>query len=360
MKLLLTLDFPPEKGGIQHYLRERAVHLYGPDDCVVVGTPGRRSGRTAPTLPCRLVRLANPLSRINKKFSLINLFVFLLYGRRSARPQIECGNVYAAMAPWLLSFFRPVAYRVFTYGGELLVLQRHLSFKAGLLKSVLRRSTGIYALGAYTAALLHNAGIGNEISIEPPRIDLPPQTARRTVRSPEEFSVSSPVRLLSVGRLVTHKGHEALVEACSRLPADLPWRLSIVGSGPLKKRLVGISGKSGFSDRVRLLTGIDDKNLAEEYGCADLFIHPSIETATGAEGFGIVLLEAMEAGVPVIATRTGGIPEVLEDGMCGVLVNPGDTAGLAAAILRLARDPHERQRLSAAAFERVRNHYAWN
>ncbi|MBN1128733.1 MAG: glycosyltransferase family 4 protein, partial [Chitinispirillaceae bacterium] len=140
----------------------------------------------------------------------------------------------------------------------------------------------------------------------------------------------------------------------------LPWHLTLAGSGGQGKKLSAHAGRIGIGESVSVRTGIDDKELSETYRAADLFVFPSRETASGAEGFGIALLEAMAHGVPVVASRTGGIPEVLGNGACGVLVEPGSAAALAGAIARLAGDVGERKRLSAAAFERLRKRYAWN
>jgi glycosyltransferase involved in cell wall biosynthesis len=359
MKLLLTLDFPPERGGIQRYLFERASHRFGPHDGIVVGDGAKAAGDNGP-LPCPVARVGNALSRINKKWSIVNLFLWCA-GRAPAELRsldIECGNVYAAAAPWLLSFFRPVRYRVFTYGGELLGL-RGKSPVSLLLKSVLRRSEALYALGRYTHDLLRSAGIKNEIVIEPPRIVLPPDKRPAPAPLRTGFSLDAPLRLLSVGRLVPHKGHEILVDACVTIPPDLPWHLTIVGSGPLEKRLTEHIGKNSLGKRVTLLGDIGDRGLAEEYRKTDLFIHPSIETARGAEGFGIALLEAMAAGVPVIASRAGGIPEALDDGACGVLVKPGDATELTDAIVRLAGDRKMREILTQKATIRLKERYAW-
>jgi glycosyltransferase involved in cell wall biosynthesis len=359
MKLLLTLDFPPERGGIQHYLFERAAHRFCPQDRIVVGC-GAKMARDKRPLPCPVARVGNALSRINKKWSIVNLFLWCA-GCAPAELRsldIECGNVYAAVAPWLLSFFRPVRYRVFTYGGELLGLRGKTPVSL-LLKSVLRRSEALYALGQFTHDLLRSAGLKNEIVIEPPRIALPPDKRPAPAPLRTGFSPDAPLRLLSVGRLVPHKGHEILVDACIAIPPDLPWYLTIVGTGPLEKRLAEHIGKVGLVKRVTLIGGISDRELSEEYGKTDLFVHPSIETARGAEGFGIALLEAMAAGVPIIASRTGGIPEALDDGACGVLVKPGDAMELSGAIVRLAGDRKLREVLTQKATKRLKERYAW-
>lgn len=351
MKLLLTLDFPPEKGGVQRYLYEKVVHTYGPGDIVIVGARGAAPAASA--LPCPVSRHANILSGMNKKWSVIN-FVIILAFKLPRNPDtiIECGNVYAALAPWLLSFFRPLRYRIYTYGGEMRCL-RQKKIKAWLFKRVLRRADTLFAIGNYVTRLLRDAEIVNEIQLDPPRIVL-----KKEGRPPKQADDRT-LRLLSVGRLVPHKGHAVLLEAVSLLPPGLDWQLVLAGSGPEEDRLKRIIAGKKISPRVTLKEGLDDAALEGEYLKADIFILPSIETAGNAEGFGIVLLEAAAHGVPVIASRVGGVPEVLDDGRCGVLVDPGNPEAFCAAIHSLFLDAGKRKQLSTRALERVREHYAW-
>jgi glycosyltransferase involved in cell wall biosynthesis len=356
--LLYTLDFPPERGGIQRYLFDRAVHRLGPGDCVVVGQ-GKHSPMDAGSLSCRVIRLYNPLSGFNKKWSLINLFIHATFHCGSGETAVECGNVYAAVAVWLASFIRTIRYRVYTYGGELAGLRKR-NLKSALLTSVLRRSEALYTLGAFSGNLIGLAGVDRPIEVEPPRIMMPRDAGIRPSRSIEEFSQKIPIRMLSVGRFVQHKGHAILLEACRRISSEIPWHLTLIGVGPLEKQLAYLIGKYGQTEKVALRAGINDDELYGEYRRADLFILPSLELPGAAEGFGIVLLEAMAFGVPIVASSTGGITEVLDNGVCGFLVEPGDAAALAAGIEAMARDKILRQRFAQRAFERLRERYVWH
>jgi glycosyltransferase involved in cell wall biosynthesis len=356
MKILLTLDFPPEQGGIQRYLYDKAAHTYAAGDRVFVGT-SRKDAESSPGLSCTVTRHANPLSRINKKWSIINLFFRLAALTRRPRPDVavECGNVYAAIAAWALSFFRPLRYCVYAYGGELLRLRKKTP-GAALLTGVLRRAREVRVITRYGEQLIRTARIPTPCVIDPPRIRVPGAASPPHSRP---FAHDATIRLLTVGRLVEHKGHSVLLEACCALPASCAWHLVVAGSGPLERPLRAAAEKRGIADRVDFKKGLSDTELAEEYRKADIFVLPSRETPTGAEGFGIVLLEAMAEGLPVIASNTGGIAEVLDQGTCGVLVPQAGAAPLAAAILNLAGDPAVRTRLITNAYKRVREQYAW-
>ena len=154
-------------------------------------------------------------------------------------------------------------------------------------------------------------------------------------------------KLLAVGRLERQKGHDVLIDAVAQAiagGADL--RLDICGEGTQRASLQARIERCGVGDRVRLLGQRDDaQRLMLE---ADVLVHPA-----RWEGFGLVLLEAMRAGLPIIATRVGAIPEVVADASSGLLIESEDTAGLAAAMTRVADDKQLLVRLGAAGRERL-------
>lgn len=155
-------------------------------------------------------------------------------------------------------------------------------------------------------------------------------------------------RFLAVGRLERQKGFDVLVDAVARARAtgaDLV--LDICGHGTQRTMLEAAIERKGVSEHVRLLGQRDD---AQELMLrADALVHPA-----RWEGFGLVLLEAMRAGLPVVATRVGAIPEVVADGESGLLVEADDAAALAVAMTRVATDDALLARLGRAGNERLR------
>ncbi len=136
--------------------------------------------------------------------------------------------------------------------------------------------------------------------------------------------------VITVASLTPHKGHQVLIDAAavvSKKHENL--RLLIVGDGPLRNRLELYAQESGLSSKI-LFTG-QRKDIVPLLKLADLFVLPS----TGREGLGIALIEAMAEGLPVIGTRLGGIPEVIDDNVNGLLVAPGSPYELAAAFEKL-------------------------
>lgn len=125
-------------------------------------------------------------------------------------------------------------------------------------------------------------------------------------------------------------------------------RVRVVGAGPAYGVLRERHARLGLGARVRFLGDVSARELAVEYVSADLFCLPSVQ-----EAFGIVVAEAMAAGLPVVACRAAAVPEVVEHGRSGLLVSPGRPDELAGAVERLVRDQELRRTLGAAGTRRV-------
>jgi glycosyltransferase involved in cell wall biosynthesis len=123
--------------------------------------------------------------------------------------------------------------------------------------------------------------------------------------------------------------------------------LSVVGDGPERPRLERLAADLGIEDRTEFLGLRDD--VDELLRRSDLFVHPAI----WGEAFGLTITEAMASGCPVVASNVGGIPELIEDGITGLLVPPADDEALRKAIARLIDDRDLRHRLSVQARARV-------
>jgi glycosyltransferase involved in cell wall biosynthesis len=155
--------------------------------------------------------------------------------------------------------------------------------------------------------------------------------------------------LLCVGRLSREKGHADLIRAFPKmleLSGDLSLRLVLVGEGPERPRIERLRHSLNLTDFITL-AGQQD-NISPYYGIANVFLLPSL-----SEGCPNVLLEAMAAGVPVVATEVGGIPEVVTNGRGAILVKKHDPAGLASAAVQLLQGRELRGRLVSHASEIV-------
>jgi glycosyltransferase involved in cell wall biosynthesis/O-antigen ligase len=212
----------------------------------------------------------------------------------------------------------------------------------------------LLALGAVQDARARLVVIPDAVDTERFRPDNDPAPARKA------WGIAADQVLVgTVGRLHTWKGQEVLVEAAALLRERCPHvRFVIVGDivpgqpGP-KMALEAAIARAGLGDRVQLVGFWPD--AAEAMAALDIMVLPS----TSPEPFGLVLLEAMASGKPVIATAHGGPLEIVADGETGFLVPPGDAAALAEAIERLAKDPQLRVRMGAASRARAETMFGY-
>ena len=168
-----------------------------------------------------------------------------------------------------------------------------------------------------------------------------------------------PPLVLGVGRLIEKKGFGDLVRACAiLLRGGLDLRCSIVGKGPLEAELRSLIASLGVSGRVSLAGPLERERLLELLPRAAVLAAPCVVGGDGnRDGLPTVLTEAMAMGVPVVATPVTGIPELVEDGVTGVLVPERDPEALAAALTRLLLDHELSKRLAAAARARVEQRF---
>ncbi len=160
-------------------------------------------------------------------------------------------------------------------------------------------------------------------------------------------------------RLIEKKGLDTALRAFAAFAATHPAAtFTLAGEGPLREPLQRLADELGLGDRVTFTGFLDQAALCEVYHAAHAFIHPSQLTADhNQEGIPNSMLEAMATGLPVLATRHGGIPEAVTDGRSGLLVAERDHAALADAMRRLTTEPDLWETLSAAAAADVREHF---
>jgi glycosyltransferase involved in cell wall biosynthesis len=171
-------------------------------------------------------------------------------------------------------------------------------------------------------------------------------------------SAASPVRLLSVGRLVPKKGYNVLLAALNQLPRDLAWRLIHIGGGPLKSDLQRAAQRFGLSDRIEWRGAQPQERVLGAYHEADLFVLASRVAPDGdRDGLPNVLMEAQSQGLAVISSQLPGVGELIKDRGNGLLVPPGDAGALATALEQLIRDPDLRRTLGNTGQARVRHEF---
>jgi glycosyltransferase involved in cell wall biosynthesis len=192
--------------------------------------------------------------------------------------------------------------------------------------------------------------------------------AERTAVIPHGLDLDGPLpnevpRATRAGRLIlsvtrlnradAYKGIDEMIRAMPRVVERCPEAEYVVaGDGNDRPRLEELARQQGLGERVRFVGELQKEELRRVYAAADVFALPSRK-----EGFGIVFLEAMYSGLPVVATRAGGTVDVVEHGKTGILVPPESPAQLASAVSGLLLLPDERARMGAAGRQRVEEQY---
>jgi glycosyltransferase involved in cell wall biosynthesis len=262
-----------------------------------------------------------------------------------------------ALFGWAAQRARPAALVTTFYGVELRWVKTAMPFLRGFLKWAARRSDRVVAISSYTADEVREL-VQVPIEVIPYTTSLPaPAPAPRVGHR----SAGAPFTVLFVGRLVERKGVSHLVDAITLLLPGVDVRLVIVGDGPERARIEARIREKRLDGRVAVRGKVSDAELQAAYAAADAFVLPAVVDRRGdTEGLGVVLLEAMNHRVPVIASAIGGITDIVEDGVSGLLVPPGDAQALAAALERLARAPDLAGGLGDAGYRRLQERFSWD
>ena len=238
------------------------------------------------------------------------------------------------------------------YGAEIRWAERRFPPARAFLRWYCRRSR-LVAISESTRAMIAPYAEGRPVTVVPYGVPLPESEPAARERP------LGPPRILFVGRLVARKGVDRLLEALATI-ADREWRLEIVGFGPERDPLERRAAELGLSDRVEFLGRVSNADLVGAYRRAACFVLPAtLDERADTEGLGVVLLEAMSYGVPVVATRRGGIVDIVEDGRTGVLVED-EPAALARGIAASLDDTERARALGIAGRASVRERFGWD
>jgi len=201
--------------------------------------------------------------------------------------------------------------------------------------------------GAVAAGLDADGAPAWRIRVIPNGVDIAALTASAAIAEDAPDLPTGRPLVVFAGRLEPIKGVETIVRAAQRLP-DVT--VAVVGDGPLAAELRELANELGVADRVAFLGRVP--SVPPILAAADVVVLPSF-----SEGMPLVVLEALALARPVVASRVGGIPEVVEDGVTGLLVEPGDPEELAVAIERLVKDPALARSLAEAGARIARERY---
>jgi phosphatidyl-myo-inositol dimannoside synthase len=213
---------------------------------------------------------------------------------------------------------------------------------------------------ATEAAVQQIAGAGVRATRVPIGIDLDVEPRADLVAELQaKFRRQSGPLLVFVGRVVEEKGVLDLVEVVARLAREMPGvTAAIVGTGQHTHRVRDAAAAAGITDRIQLPGWADPADVPSWFAAADVVLAPSKVGVDGwTEGQGLAIVEAMAAARPVVATRTGGIPDTITDEVDGILVPPGDVGEMANAVRRIVGDERLAARLGNNAVRTARERF---
>lgn len=341
--LLITFDYPPDVGGMAQYYAALVKRANG--EMEILHLPYKRMPLSwlsyFPTIFCRI-----------KTFN-----------------ELCVGNIlplgYLAL---ILKFFCGTPYIVYTHGKDVF---HHVSlWKRRWVRVILRNARTIYANSKYVRGeLVKRCGIPRgKIIVLYPRVDV--FGIEKDARFVEPISIhapkgskDAPFVLLSVGRLVERKGFDMVIRALSHMRNTRPplavsyW---IIGEGQDEPRLRALAKTCNIENMVRFFGAVPRPELYGYYKACDCFIMPSRDIDGDVEGFGVVFLEAGVFGKPVVGGRSGGVPEAIEDGVTGLLVDPVNAADIGSAIERLILNFEQAKKMGEAGYSRVKEKFNLN
>jgi phosphatidyl-myo-inositol dimannoside synthase len=284
---------------------------------------------------------------------------------------VHCGNIRpVGYAVALAHLRRGTPFLVYVNGSD--VLREQISLgqtrKRVGVRRILGAASGIVATSKWVADITADLLHALEVRAAPPigAFDLGtdpnffhPRNDRRRLRTTWEIG-DAPL-LLTVARLIPHKGQDIVMRAVAALKGDFPaLRYAIVGVGPDEERLRQLAQELRIEDRTIFAGALSDDDIAEAYATATIYAGLSrVEDVIFAEGFGISFVEASASALPSIAGDSGGVSSAVRDGESGIIVPPTDVNAVVNAIRSLLDNPEKRAAMGATARRLVETYYNW-
>jgi glycosyltransferase involved in cell wall biosynthesis len=360
--LFINYEYPPVGGGggnaMRHIAREMARRGHAP--YVLTAAQGHlpaleiADGVTVRRIPALRQRVERSSIPEMIAFMGASLLAAPGYARQwRAEAVIAFFTVPSGPAAWLLRRSNKLPYVIALRGGDVpgfdpLTMKTYHTLAGGFIRWLWHDADAVIA---------NSQGLADMARAHDPKqsVGVISQGADTEGIAPKAtYAVRDPVELLTVGRLAKHKGLDVLLAALALIAPDLRWKLSMVGDGPERHALKSQAAHLGLSDRISFRGWARREDLPQVYREADIFVLPSRE-----EGMANVLMEAMCAGLPVIATRIAGSDEAVLDGETGLLVPTEDPPALARALEASIKDAAARERQGRAGRARVESTYSW-
>ncbi|MEM9347218.1 MAG: glycosyltransferase family 4 protein [Planctomycetota bacterium] len=216
-----------------------------------------------------------------------------------------------------------------------------------------RRFDQVVVVGSHQARLLHGLGVQDS------RLSLIPCGVPTDQFHPEPRLAREEVCFIQVSRIVPWKGIEQALRAFAQVHAEHGnTRFKVIGEGDQLDAMKRLASELGIDQAVRFMGALPPDRVVEAFQESDVFLQHSLTHDSGwCEGFGVSIAEAASMGLPVVVTRSGGIPDQVVDGETGFLVEERDIQRMASAMLDLVDQPEKRQEMGQAGHQRMREHF---
>lgn len=256
---------------------------------------------------------------------------------------------YPALTAWICARLTGSTYSLTAHAHDLFVHQSHL-------REIVHEAAFVVTISEFNRRFLADYGGDAVTPVHVVRCGVDPERYAYAPRAP---AAEGRVRALCVASLEEYKGHRILLQALARGGAGVERiDLDLVGAGSRLAELEMLAAELGLDGRVAFLGTQDEAQVAALLAAADLFVLPSVVASDGQmEGIPVALMEALACGVPTVATRLSGIPELVRGDETGLLAEPGDPASLATALAHTIGDPAATRRRVAAGRALVEREY---
>lgn len=297
------------------------------------------------------LHLVPGLGKRERSFMISSLYIFILIKKYKITHLLAQSSILGGFSAAIASRFFQIPLMVEVHGEQYFRYLNGGKLTDKLLAFISRYSFNsskkVRSLNTIMTQKLVGAGIKNIVEI-PNRVDL------NIFNHPKEnFQISTPIKLVSVGRFVVEKNYSQLIKNLHELQID--FQLTLIGGGPLQAEYEGYIKKSNISDRVKLITWIEQKDLVDRIINSDIYIQYSI-----SEGMPRTILEAMALRVPIISTDVGSIAGVLHNNINSKIIEVNHINELQDAILELKNNDKLRIRLAIKAYTDVVEKFEWN
>jgi phosphatidylinositol alpha-1,6-mannosyltransferase len=368
--LLITDTFSPRVGGREAYYNHLFSHLKQTQTVVI--TPDKKGNyqafdRQSPLSISRIPSLSQKWYRWGRPGRLMWLKMLIAICKKNQIDLVHCGLVLPdGLSGWLLQKTLGIPYIIYTHGKEILENQKTPETEQ-LMRIAFDSAARVVANSDYTAGLLKEFGVSADkiVRITP---GILPQQWTKTVPSQQveklrqQHQLGNHPVILTVGRLNERKGHDTVIQAMPAILSEVPDAVYlIVGDGLERENLQTLTQQMGVEKAVIFAGEVGDEDLPAYYQLATIFTMISRQPPGSheVEGFGIVYLEANACGLPVVAGRSGGVPDAVIDGETGFLVNPFKPEETATAMIKLLQNTQLRQQLANTGQKRALEEFSW-